>query len=169
MNEEVISWWKTGYNHVLLKEVVHHFDSKERVGIFTGLRDGLISDDLNENGKEEDVSLLIVTRPQIDIDYPMWPAAKDVWAANQPSAEDIEADLHKAGFQDIGRTIKSFPCEIELEAWLRMVGNRFWSTFSHFSDEKIEKGCDHITNEANPDGKGKIKFEERLLFITARK
>jgi len=167
-DENVVPWWKTDYNHILLKEVVHHFDSKERVGIFTGLRNGMLSSD--EEGKEDNSpSLLIVTRPQIDIDYPMWPAAKKVWAANQPSADDIEADLHSAGFTDIKRDIKSYPCEIKLKTWLGMVRNRFWSTFSRFTNEEIEAGCDIIAKEAKPDEEGKIKFEERLLFITANK
>lgn len=165
-DEEIFQWWKTDYNYILLKEVVHHFDSKERVGIFTGLRKGLNSSD--EEGRE-DTALLIVTRPQIEIDYPMWPAAKEVWAANQPSADDIESDLHSAGFKDIRRDIKSYPCEIKLETWLGMVRNRFWSTFSHFTNEEIEVGCDIIAKEARPDEEGKIKFEERLLFITAKK
>jgi len=167
-DEKVVPWWKTDYNHILLKEVVHHFDSKERVGIFTGLRNGMLSS--VEEGKEDNSpSLLIVTRPQIDIDYPMWPAAKKVWAANQPSADDIEADLHSAGFKDIRRDIKSYPCEIKLETWLVMVRNRFWSTFSHFTNEEIEVGCDIIAKEAKPNEEGKVKFEERLLFITAKK
>ena len=71
-DEKVVPWWKTDYNHILLKEVVHHFDSKERVGIFTGLRNyGLKNED--EEGKEDNAtpSLLIVTRPQIDIDLPL--------------------------------------------------------------------------------------------------
>jgi len=165
-DQEVIPWWKTDYNHILLKEVVHHFDSKDRVGIFTGLLNGMLSSD--EEGKDNS-SLLIVTRPQIDIDYPMWPAAKKVWAANQPSADDIEADLHSAGFKDIRQEIKSYPCEIKLETWLGMVRNRFWSTFSHFTNEELEVGCDIITKEANSDEEGNVKFEERLLFITAMK
>jgi hypothetical protein len=164
--DEKVTWWKTDYNHILLKEVVHHFDSKERVGIFTGLLNGMLSSD--EEGKDN-ASLLIVTRPQIEIDYPMWPAAKEVWAANQPSADDIESDLHSAGFKYIRRDIKSYPCGIKLETWLGMVRNRFWSTFSHFTNEEIEVGCDIIAKEARPDEEGKVKFEERLLFITAKK
>ena len=168
-DKKVMPWWKTDYNCILLKEVVHHFDNKERVGIFTGLRNGLKKK--QEMGKEDNAtpSLLIVTRPQIDIDYPIWPAAKEVWAANQPSADDIEVDLHSAGFKDIRRDIKSYPCEIKLKTWLGMVRNRFWSTFSHFTNEELEVGCDIIAKEARPDEEEKVKFEERLLFITAKK
>jgi len=166
--DEKVTWWETDYNYILLKEAVHHFDSKERVGIFTGLRQGLKNEEIGKDNNAPP-SILIVTRPQIDIDYPMWPAAKKVWAANQPSADDIEADLHSAGFKDIRRDIKSYPCEIKLEIWLVMVRNRFWSTFSHFTNEEIEVGCDIIAKEARPDAEGKVKFEERLLFITAKK
>ena len=175
--DDVIPWWKTGYNHVLLKEVVHHFDANERVGIFTGIRNGLIKN--NKHGMDEDgsstrmnegASILIITRPRIDIDYPMWSAAKDVWATNQPSANDIVSDLRKAGFQDVQQCIKSYPCEVELNRWVDMVRNRFWSTFSHFTDEEIEEGCERIMKEVQqPDGQEvMIQFEERLVFITAR-
>ena len=171
--EDVIPWWKTGYHHVLLKEVVHHFDATERVGIFTGIRNGLIKN--NKHGMNENVggvvaSMLIITRPQVHIDYPMWSAAKDVWATNQPSANDIVSDLRKAGFQEVQQYIKSYPCEIELNKWLDMVRNRFWSTFSNFTDEEIEEGCERIMKEVQqPDGEEvMIKFDERLVFITAR-
>ena len=180
--DDVIPWWKTGYNHVLLKEVVHHFDANERVGIFTGIRNGLIKN--NKHGMDESIDgsegaeeertpsqLLVITRPRVHIDYPMWSAAKDVWATNQPSANDIVSDLRKAGFQDVQQSIKSYPCEIELNRWVDMVRNRFWSTFSHFTDEEIEEGCERIMKEIQqPDGQEvMIQFEERLVFITARK
>ena len=99
----------------------------------------------------------------------MWPAAKDIWAANQPSADEIETDLRKAGFTEIQQCIKSYPCEITLNKWLDMIRNRFWSTFSHFSEVELKEGCDCISKEAEPDDEGKITFEERLVFITAKR
>jgi len=157
---------KTGYDHVLLKEVVHHFDANKRARIFAGLRAGL-----NSRGPEDEeggngASLLIVTRPQRDVDYPLWPAALEVWETNQPPADDIAADLREAGFRDVKQNVHPFPCEVALETWLGMIKNRFWSTFSKFTESELEEGCAHITRQAPPDGM--LKFEERLLFIAAR-
>ena len=40
-------------------------------------------------------------RPQRDVDYPLWAAARDVWAANQPAEGTIAAELKSAGFEDV--------------------------------------------------------------------
>ena len=158
-------WWKSGYHHILMKEVVHHLPYDSRSDIFRGLRSGLADVDGGP-------SLLIVTRPQVDIDYPLWPAAREVWAANQPSASDIEADLKVAGFQDIESKMQTYPASIKLDRWLDMVRSRFWSTFSKFTDEELKEACNLIRDEATKSSKidddGVVRFEDRLLFITAR-
>lgn len=162
-------WWKSGYHHILLKEVVHHLPYECRSDIFRGLRSGLA--DLDD-GHNEGPSLLIVTRPQTDIDYPLWPAAREVWAANQPSASDIEADLRVAGFEHVESKIQTYPASIELDRWLDMVNSRFWSTFSKFNDEELKEACNLIRDEATKSSKvddgGIVHFEDRLVFITAR-
>ena len=45
--------------------------------------------------------------------------------------------------------------------------NRFWSTFSYFTDDQIEAGIREV-DEANA-GKDVLEFEERMTFITAAK
>ena len=162
-------WWKSGYHYILLKEVVHHLPYECRSDIFRGLRSGLA--DLDD-GHNEGPSLLIVTRPQTDIDYPLWPAAREVWAANQLSASDIEADLRVAGFEHVESKIQTYPASIELDRWLDMVNSRFWSTFSKFNDEELKEACNLIRDEATKSSKvdddGIVHFEDRLVFITAR-
>lgn len=162
-------WWKSGYHCILLKEVVHHLPYERRSDIFRGLRCGLA--DLDD-GHNEVPSLLIVTRPQVEIDYPLWPAAREVWAANQPSASDIEADLRVAGFEHVESKTQTYPASIELDRWLDMVNSRFWSTFSKFSDEELKEACnlirDEATNSSKVDDGGIVHFEDRLVFITAR-
>ena len=164
-------WWKSGYHYILLKEVVHHLPYECRSDIFRGLRSGLADLD-DSRGHNEGPSLLIVTRPQVEIDYPLWPAAREVWAANQPSASDIEADLKVAGFQHVESKLQTYPASIELDRWLDMVNSRFWSTFSKFSDEELKEACNLIRDEAikssKVDDDGIVHFEDRLVFITAR-
>jgi hypothetical protein len=51
-----------------------------------------------------------------------------------------------------------------------MIKSRFWSTFAHFSDDELTAACQWIEKFAVvTDDEGKIRFEDRLLFITADK
>ena len=162
-NEKVIAWWRSDYHQILLKEVVHHFKTEDRVDIFRGMRQGLV-------GTPGLTSLLIITRPHTDIDYPLWDEAREVWAQNQPRLEDLIEELKQAGFSNIAHSLDAYPCNIELARWQAMVKARFWSTFSNFSDEQLEAACGII--EENEEGRiveGRISFDDRLLFISADK
>jgi len=158
-----------GYDQILLKEVVHHFDAKDRVSIFKGMREG-INTNINRR-----TSLLIVTRPQTDIDYPLWDAARKVWKENQPSVQELSKDLLMSGFTNIQSTIETYQCSISLARWQNMVRTRCWSTFSNFSDAELEHACDIIARDAkaNPrnrvvDGETMLEFDDRLVFLQAR-
>ena len=78
--------------------------------------------------------------------------------------------LKAAGFLDIKYQVETYPCEISLSRWQSMVKQRFWSTFSNFSDSELDKACETIAEtEGRVDTNGQLHFEDRLLFITARK
>lgn len=152
------------YDQLLLKEMVHHLKADERERIFRGMKDGIESD------SSDLPSMLIITRPQIDIDYPLWEKAREVWKQNQPSEEDITEDLRRAGFTRVESTVESYPCTISLKRWQSMIRARFWSTFSHFTDEELEAACDEIARvntDRDENGDGILYFEDRLIFITA--
>lgn len=159
-------WWRKDYQQVLMKEVIHHLDSKNRLPVFQG-----VFQDVKSIHPMKDPNILIITRPHIEIDYPLWKEARDVWRANQPSLEEIEADLKAAGFPRICHSIEAYPCAIALDRWQAMVRSRFWSTFSNFSDDELEQACARIAIEASSkiDDEGIIHFEDRLLFISAYK
>ena len=113
-------------------------------------------------------SVLIITRPQIDIDYPLWDEARGVWKNNQPSVEEIEDDLRAAGFRHTSSTIHSYPCSIALTRWQEMVRTRFWSTFSHFDDDELEYNAMTVIPKEYKnciDEDGNLHFEDRLVFI----
>ena len=79
-----------------MKEIVHHLDAKDRVGIFRGMHSSLAAlenRDSVANATGDIPSILIVTRPQVEIDYPLWDEARQVWKENQPSIEEISDDL----------------------------------------------------------------------------
>jgi len=149
-----------------MKEVVHYFTPPHRVSIFRGVNNSLLTPD----GVPRPPSLLIITRPKYDIDYPLWPAARNVWANNQPHVDEIERDLLGAGFQNVTHRVEKSVCNMGLEQWLDMVKGRCWSTFSNFSDDELVDACEIIRKDANvDDSTGEISFEDRLLFITAFK
>ena len=155
--------WRTGYHQVLLKEVAHHFAKEDRGLIFSGLFAGLVPN-------QGPPSLLLITRPQRDIDYPLWNEAREVWAQNQPSLEQFVSELQQAGFAKIEHSIEAYLCSVALDQWQAMIKARFWSTFANFTDTELEEACDMIaTNERHRIEDGIIRFEDRLLFITASK
>ncbi len=154
--------WRNGYSQVLLKEVIHHIATTDRVAVLRGIREGMSS------SSEIKPAILIITRPQRDIDYPLWSDAREVWAQNQPSLGELVDDLKKAGFRNVEHTVEAYKCQIPIARWKDMVKARFWSTFSSFSDSELEKACDVIEqNEAGRTVNGVISFEDRLLFIKA--
>jgi hypothetical protein len=131
------------YHQILMKEIVHHLDAKDRVGIFRGMHQGLANieslNDHSNSGRNPIPSILIVTRPQVEIDYPLWDKARQVWKENQLSMHELTNDLHEAGFCSIKHTIESYPCSISLERWQSMTKNRFWGTFLSFSDNELQQ------------------------------
>jgi hypothetical protein len=167
-------WWRSGYHQVLMKEVVHHIKTADRAAVFRGLRNGLepLDDAESESSTALPLStpsLLIITRPQIDVEYPLWEEARLVWANHQPSEEEIVRDLEAAGFAYVSTELHSYPCSIALERWKAMVRKRFWSTFSHFSDEELERAVERMdASELHRiDRDGFLHFDDRLLFIAA--
>ncbi len=158
-----------GYDQILLKEVVHHFQDEDRVPMFRGMREGL------RTNTSVEPSLLIITRPKIDIDYPLWDEAFQVWKDNQPSIEEIEEDLRTAGYTNLTRFVEPIECSISLPRWQDMVKSRCWSTFSNFTDDELSEACDKIAETAQNNPKNTItnqdeivlKFEDRLIFLEA--
>ena len=153
-------WWRKGYNQVLLKEIVHHLKPQDRIGIFRGMHQEIKS-------STEFPSILIITRPQVEIDYPLWDQARQVWKENQPSSEQFQDELVEAGFVNIQQTIEAYPCQISLERWQTMIQNRFWSTFSKFTDAQLKEACQQIAKDYPTDQDGTLHFEDRLVFISA--
>ena len=152
------------YDRVLLKEVVHHFEASDRPRLFSELRTRRLAD----SGR-----VLIVTRPQRNIDYPLWEAAREVWADNQPSEAKLIDELRAAGFVHVECHTHTYPHVVPVDEWCRLVRGRFWSTFANFSEEELERGCQQICDAAtrrSPPADAsdeKLQFEDRLLLIVA--
>jgi hypothetical protein len=177
-NDELFTMLPKQYHQILLKEVVHHFSDQDRIPIFRGMyNSGLIPTSMYipttfaSTTTTMVPSILIITRPQYEIDYPLWDAARAVWASHQPSVQQIMTELQMAGFQHITYTVESYPCSISLQRWQTMIQSRFWSTFTNFTDSELKEACSTIAiNEQHRMTEdGTIHFEDRLLFITGCK
>lgn len=113
-------WWRRDFHQVVTKEDVHHLDERDRVKIFSGMRQ-----DLHRMEDNELSSLLIITQPQYDHDYPLPAEPRQVWVDNQPSLSQIEGESKEAGFCNIRHSVEAYPCSTPLSRWLAMIQTRF--------------------------------------------
>jgi len=143
------------YDRLLLKEVVHHLPDKEMPAMFAGILRQLTPGGI----------VLTVTRPQ-EVDYPLFEAARQVWRENQPSSSVYVSAMEGAGFQT-QVVVVPYKVTMKKERWLSMVRARFWSTFSHFTQEELDAGV--LELEAQFQGADTLEFEDRLLFLIGRK
>jgi len=145
----------TGYDRVLLKEIVHHVVDADVAPMYAGLARQLAPGGL----------CVTVTRPQ-EVDYPLWPAARDVWRAAQPPAARLAAQAAAAGLEVVVHEAV-YSATLPKERWFAMVRARFWSTFAAFDDAGLEDGvaqlqAQHATSDV-------VTFNDRLIVIVARK
>lgn len=143
------------YDRLLMKEVVHHIEADKLGETFTG-----ICSQLKPGGR-----VLIVTRPSKDIEYPFFKAAYEVWQQDQAECSVYVDVLLKAGFASVETRIKPYPCVIEKAQWFRMIKQRFWSTFSNFTEEELDAGIKEL--EEKYELQTHLEFTDKLVFITA--
>lgn len=145
------------YDRILLKEVVHHLgDSAARRAFFELIR----RRKLTLGGK-----VIVATRPRRP-QYPFFKAAFSVWEQSQPDETDIVADLRSVGFDPVITLTQAYPCSLSRQRWCQLVRARFWSTFSKFSDDELEAGCEEI-RAAHPEDH--LEFEERMVLVIAER
>jgi len=147
---------KIHYDRVLVKEVVHHLSDEDLTKMFRGMLA-----QLNPGGLA-----LVCTRPHV-VEYPFFRAALEVWSQQQPPMEYYVECMRVAGFHDVRCDVVAYPAVVDKGWWLQMVRSRFWSTFSHFSEEELAQGLEEIS--AKHAGSETIAFSEKMIFITARK
>ena len=144
------------YDRILMKEVVHHLGEEHLKTIFSAMLNKLTKD-----GK-----LIICTRPQ-DVEYPFFQEAHAVWRKNQPPKEHFVALLQQSGFSVSSVSVHEYPVSLDMNWWITMIRNRFWSTFSEFDDENIEKGIIEIQEKFAQSNF--LQFSEKYVVIIAQK
>ena len=144
------------YDRILLKEVVHHLSENDLKTTFSALRNKLTND-----GK-----LIICTRPH-RVEYPFFQKAHAVWRKNQPAKEHYVSLIEQSGFNVSSVTVVEYPASLNIDWWIDMIKNRFWSTFSEFNDEQLETGIAEIREKYGKSGS--VSFSEKLVMIVAQK
>jgi len=141
------------YNKVLMKEMVHHISDRNQV--WSDLHSKLLH--------ANDGALLIVTRPQ-NTPIPLFQAAKEQFAATQPSHKTLIAELETTGFT-VNYSFDTYQVNMPKERWFSMLRNRFMSDLSYFSDDEIENGIYEL--DMNLGKNSEIVLSDQVLFIHA--
>lgn len=134
---------------VLIKEAVHHFDDPHAT-----LRK--LTNLVSDGG-----SLLVVMLPTT-IAYPLFDAALTRFTERQPDPRDVQATLSAAGL-DTSIETHGFEIELPTEQWVTMVGDRFMSLLSTFTDAEIARGVDEIRERHR--GEPSVRFIDNFAFV----
>lgn len=139
----------TALGGIVIKEAVHHFRTlDETVAGLAGL--------LAPGGR-----IVIVTLPP-KIGYPLFQTALDRFAQNQPEPDLVARALRAAGLR-AETEYAGYPVRIAREEWLRLVGGRWMSVLSSFTDAELAAGLAEIA-ERHPQPQ--LEFEDTFAFVT---
>jgi SAM-dependent methyltransferase len=140
------------FDVIMGKEAVHHF--KDIGATVAGL-----CWILGPGGR-----ILFVTLPP-KLDYPLFQAALDRFAARQPEPESVAEAMRGAGL-DASVTYENWQVNVDRDEWLRLVGNQWMSVLSSFSDEEIASGLDEIAARYQQP---ELRFADRFAFVLGRR
>ena len=132
----------------VFKEAIHHV--KDIPGTLTGL-----ADRLEPGGRILIVSLM----PRLD--YPLFQAALDRFADNQPEPEDMVKAMRKAGLTT-DSAVEEFTVTIDRDQWIDLVRNQWMSVLSTFSHDEIGAGIEEIRTR-HPESP--ITYADRFAFV----
>ncbi len=133
---------------IVIKETIHHV--KDLPDTMQGLADLLVP-----GGR-----LLVVTLPP-RLEYPLFQAALDRFAANHPDPEMIAQTMRDAGLE-VSLSYEEYPISVDREHWIELVSRRWMSVLYTFSDEELAAGLAEI-RERHPELE--LHFPDRFAFI----
>ncbi len=141
------------YDKILIKEMIHHIDDKER------LLQGLF-DRLNEQG----ILLIILLPPTIE--YPLFQQALSVYESVQPNYNDLVNIFEKIGFKTKVNFVE-YAVSIPKENYFNMVKNRYMSLLSRFNDQELKQGLIEMTEKYA--SLSNLEFCDRFVFLLGQK
>ena len=134
---------------ILMKETIHH------VGDVPETVRGLVGR-LAPGGR-----LLVVTLPPI-LDYPLFQAALDRFAARQPEPESIAEAMRAAGLET-ECTVEEVPVVADRDEYIELVGSRWMSVLSSFTDGELAAGLDEMRARYPQQ---ELHFVDRIAFVS---
>lgn len=137
---------------IVIKETIHHVE--DIPATLRGLA-GL----LKPGGR-----LLIVTLPP-RLEYPIFQAALDRFAAHQPEPEDLVRNMRDAGLT-AEVTYDQFQVTVDRDHYVNLVANQWMSVLSTFNDAELQAGLDEM-REKHPAGQ--LSFPDRFAFVLGTK
>lgn len=136
------------FDAIVMKEAIHHV--ADLPGTVRGLARLLAP-----GGR-----MLVVTLPP-RLDYPLFQAALDRFAVTQPEPESIAHAMREAGLQT-ECTSEEVPIVTDRDQYVDLVGNRWMSVLSAFTDEELAAGLAEM-RERYPQGE--LRFVDRFAFV----
>lgn len=135
-------------DHIVIKETIHHV--RDIPATMRGLADWLVP-----GGR-----VLVVTLPP-RLDYPLFQAALDRFAAGHPEPEAIADAMRGAGL-DAECTFEEYPVTVDRDHYVDLVGNQWMSVLSTFDDDDLAAGLDEM-RARHPAGQ--LSFVDRFAFV----
>ena len=135
---------------ILIKEAIHHVTDLPQT--MQGLAELLAP-----AGR-----ILVVTLPP-QLEYPLFKAALDRFAANHPEP-DMIAEIMRGTGMDTEVNYEEFPVTVDREHWIELTGRQWMSVLHSFSAEEIAAGQQEI-RERYPEPQ--LTFVDRFAFICA--
>jgi SAM-dependent methyltransferase len=134
---------------ILIKEAIHHVsDVAATVRGLAGL--------LAPGGR-----FLIVTLPPL-LDYPLFEAALKRFANHQPEPSAIAEHMTEAGLE-VDLSYGHYPVQVDRDHYLELVGRRWMSVLSTFSDQELAAGLEEI-RDRHPEPT--LRFTDRFAFVS---
>lgn len=137
---------------IVIKETVHHFADmpKTLAGLAGRLAPG---------GR-----LLVVTLPP-RLEYPLFAAALDRFAENQPEPDDIASAMRDAGLE-VSLDYHVFTVRVAAGHYARLVGGRWMSVLSTFDDAELAAGLEEMRTRYPGE---ELTFPDRFAFVLGRR
>ena len=140
-----------------MKEVVHHLTENELKATFSALKNKLSNDG----------NLLICNRPY-DVEYPFFEEVHAILRNNMRTKKEYYVSLlEQSGFVVSSVSVHEYPVSLSMDWWITMIRNRFWSMFSKFDDEQLEKGIEEIIDKFGKSGV--VTFLDKIVVIVVHK
>ncbi|MPZ60859.1 MAG: methyltransferase domain-containing protein [Propionibacteriales bacterium] len=133
---------------ILMKEVIHH------VSDIDTMVKGLAAQ-MAHGGR-----FLVVTLPP-QLDYPLFEAALQRFGERQPEPDGIAGAMRAAGLE-VEQALEEFPVRVSRDHYIELVGRRWMSVLSTFTDEELADGLDEMRRRHPQEH---LEFADRFAFI----